>query len=195
VNARQIRTHLTWNQQNQKGNMTVAELCQTWNCIGKIPISSHFFCFTQRQEKSQVQWTIVSDPDRLAGTGVHSLTAKRSCCPVYTGEYIYTAHYLRHKPKWIGVTRCVLWVKSEKEKALYTHFASLYPHTSRELFAFLLLFRAFLLRSLPFSPKNVKQGLSSSTVCLFLSLSLSLAFFKKIYFTGKIKTTLPKWER
>ncbi len=27
VNARQIRTHLTWNQQNQKGNMTVAELC------------------------------------------------------------------------------------------------------------------------------------------------------------------------
>lgn len=136
MNARQIRTHLTWNQQNQKGNMTVAELCQTWNCWKNSHFVPFFFCFTQRQEQSQVQWTIVSNPDRLAGTGVHSLTAKRSCCPVYTGEYIYTAHYLRHKPKWIGVTRCTCSLgKIRKKKKLSIHTLRLFILTRRESYS------------------------------------------------------------
>lgn len=72
VNARQIRTHLTWNQQNQKGNMTVAELCQTWNCWKNSHFVILFHPKTRKIPDAMDYWIFVSDPDRLVGTGVHS---------------------------------------------------------------------------------------------------------------------------
>lgn len=159
MNARQIRTHLTWNQQNQKGNMTVAELCQTWNCwknshfvilfhpkTRKIPDAMDYWIFVLTQTDSLAP-AFTLNSQKVLLSGIHRWNTR-----------IHRPLYPRHKPKWIGVTRCVLWVEKEKaRKTLYTLCVSLSSHVARAIR--LSIIQSVLLRSLPFSPKNVKQGL------------------------------------